>query len=382
MEKLDIALVPPAQLVDEKLSILKLFELPFMFNNLREVRDIQNSDLGTMLLSGLSDSQTVALAYWNVGMTQLFSTQPIERVSDLRGLVLGSTGSNRVDATLTRFGIEPKRAGAAAFPQALQTGELMAVEATPSAVASGMISLPPTNILTEPLRPDVRVVLANASAWEKLNYRDRTRLSRLLQDAGEQTDKLAEENHVRDVQILNAEHFAFVNLSENEKNTLRATAEEIWSGEDDLTSLGIVAPVLIRLQGLRGDKIRPSPIQMPAQPSKCCEVIFVTNRDIVTRFGSWCQFTAVHGPVVVGRVVIGANDQLHHRCENFQARQESTPEILGGLEKLDDIIGGQSEILIYVHGYNNSFEDTIFDALKFAKMVNYNGTVVVFFPDG
>lgn len=87
--EVDLALVPSAQLAASDATSMAIFELPFFFADLPEVRAFQVAGLGDAILANVARVGVVGLAYWNSGMNQLASvrtaTASPQRVGDLLG---------------------------------------------------------------------------------------------------------------------------------------------------------------------------------------------------------------------------------------------------------------------------------------------------------
>jgi len=161
----------------------EVFDLPFLFQDLGQVRCVTRGPIGQQLLQDLSRHRMVGLGFLDNGFKQMSAHKPLQNVGDFQGLRLRIQASRVVAAQVRALG---------AYPVVLPFGE------TQRALASGVVDgteNPLSNFLTQGLAPVQQAVtltdhgylgyaiVANPRFWNHLNAPDRGLLQRALADA-------------------------------------------------------------------------------------------------------------------------------------------------------------------------------------------------------
>ena len=100
----------------------RLFDLPFVFNNLDAVMRFGNSDKGKELLTSISDVGYVGLGYWLSGMKQFSANKPLLVPSDAKGLKFRVQTSDVSVAMIEAMGANAQKLAFKEVYGALQTG--------------------------------------------------------------------------------------------------------------------------------------------------------------------------------------------------------------------------------------------------------------------
>jgi C4-dicarboxylate-binding protein DctP len=85
----------------------ELFDLPFLFDNLSEVRQLTDGPLGQRLLAGLGRQGLVGLGYLDNGFKQMSAHRPLLAPADFQGLRLRVQGSRVIAAQMRALGATP-----------------------------------------------------------------------------------------------------------------------------------------------------------------------------------------------------------------------------------------------------------------------------------
>ncbi len=87
----------------------RLFDLPFLFDDIDAVDRFQNSEAGQSLLSATKRRGVLGLAYWHNGMKQLSATRPLIMPEDAKGLKFRVQESDVLVAQFEQLGANPQK---------------------------------------------------------------------------------------------------------------------------------------------------------------------------------------------------------------------------------------------------------------------------------
>ena len=161
----------------------EVFDLPFLFSDLAQVRLVTQGPIGQQLLQRLGRQQMQGLGFLDNGFKQMSASRPLRTPADYKGQRLRVQASRVLVAQMRALG---------ALPVVLPFGE------TRRALASGVVDgteNPLSNFLTQGLagvQPDVTLtrhgylgyaVVTNPRFWASLSTADRDLLTGALADA-------------------------------------------------------------------------------------------------------------------------------------------------------------------------------------------------------
>lgn len=86
----------------------RIFDLPFLFRDLKAVEWFQNSGPGKRLKRRLDGTGLRGLAFWNAGMKQISATRPLIQPEDARGLTFRVQNSEVLKALIRQLGGEAR----------------------------------------------------------------------------------------------------------------------------------------------------------------------------------------------------------------------------------------------------------------------------------
>lgn len=180
----------------------EVFDLPFLFQNMAQVRCVTQGTVGRQLLESLSRQQMVGLGFLDNGFKQMSAPRPLQKIQDFRGLRLRIQASRVLSAQMRSLGAQPV---------------ILPFSETRQALASGVIDgaeNPLSNFLTQrlaPVQPAVTLtnhgylgyaVVTNSQFWAHLSVPDRTLLSQALLDALQQGNHLSEKINQQALTVL------------------------------------------------------------------------------------------------------------------------------------------------------------------------------------
>jgi C4-dicarboxylate-binding protein DctP len=108
----------------------RLFDLPFLFDNIDAVDRFQNSEDGQTLLQAMKRKGLLGLAYWHNGMKQMSANRPLIVPEDAEGLKFRVQPSDVLVAQFEALGASPQKMAFSEVYGALQTGVIDGQENT------------------------------------------------------------------------------------------------------------------------------------------------------------------------------------------------------------------------------------------------------------
>ncbi len=119
----DVQLAAPSLSKFEKFTKqFRLFDLPFMFNDINAVDAFQASDSGQEMLDSMQRRGLQGLAYWHNGMKQMSANVPLIEPSDANGLKFRVQSSDVLVAQMEAIGGSPQKMSFSEVYGALQQG--------------------------------------------------------------------------------------------------------------------------------------------------------------------------------------------------------------------------------------------------------------------
>lgn len=114
----------------------RIFDLPFLFNDIKAVNAFQASKYGKKLLKSLEKKGITGLAYWHNGMKQMSANKPLINPGDAKGLKFRVQQSDVLVAQFRQLGATPQKMAFKEVYGALQTGVVDGQENTWSNIYS------------------------------------------------------------------------------------------------------------------------------------------------------------------------------------------------------------------------------------------------------
>jgi C4-dicarboxylate-binding protein DctP len=119
----DVQMAAPSLSKFEKFTKkFRLFDLPFMFEDVAAVDRFQTSELGEQLKGSMRRRGLQGLAFWHNGMKQISANKPLIDPSDAAGLKFRVQPSDVLVAQMEALGANPQKMAFSEVYGALQTG--------------------------------------------------------------------------------------------------------------------------------------------------------------------------------------------------------------------------------------------------------------------
>lgn len=180
----------------------EMFDLPFLFDDLSEVRRITLGPLGQRLLQGLERQGLVGLGYFDNGFKQMSANRPLLEPKDFVGLRMRVQASQVIAAQMRALGARPVTLEFTETRQALATG---VVDGTENPVSNfwtqGMHQVQTDLSLTDHGYLGYAVV-TNQRLWQHLARDDRALINEALQEAAGFANQIADTQNAKALAAL------------------------------------------------------------------------------------------------------------------------------------------------------------------------------------
>ncbi|MGE5468592.1 MAG: TRAP transporter substrate-binding protein [Ignavibacteria bacterium] len=100
----------------------EVFDLPFMFDDYKDLHKVTQGDVGKELLAKLEPKGIKGLAFWDNGFKSFSANTPIKTPADLKGKKMRIQSSKVLEEQMRALGALPQVIGFGEVYQALQTG--------------------------------------------------------------------------------------------------------------------------------------------------------------------------------------------------------------------------------------------------------------------
>jgi len=206
----------------------ELFDLPFLFNKLSDVRRITQGPLGQRLLNGLRRQGLVGLGYFDNGFKQMSANRPLLQPADFAGLRMRVQASQVIAAQMRALGAQPVTLAFSETRRALATG---VVDGTENPVSNfwtqRMHEVQSDLSLTDHGYLGYAVV-SNQRFWLSLSVADRTLIDLALQEALAYGNTIADSQNDNALQALSAAGTTRIHrLNEAQRTRLRHAVEPV-----------------------------------------------------------------------------------------------------------------------------------------------------------
>ncbi len=127
----DVQLAAPSLSKFEKFTKkFRIFDLPFMFEDINAVDRFQNSKAGQKLKNSMTRRGLKGLAFWHNGMKQMSASKPLINPTDAQGLKFRVQASDVLVAQFMQLGANPQKMAFKEVYGALQTKVIQGQENT------------------------------------------------------------------------------------------------------------------------------------------------------------------------------------------------------------------------------------------------------------
>lgn len=206
----------------------EVFDLPYLFDNLEEARQVTQGPIGNQLLGKLNTRGVVGLAFWDNAFKQMTANVPLRKPEDFRGKKLRIQSSKVLESQMRALGAMPQVMAFSEVYQALQTG-----------VVDGQEN-PASNVYTQKFYEVQKyltvtnhgyhgyVLVANKKFWDALPADIRLILDGVVKDTTEYFYKVAQKDEQEALASIKASgRTQVVSLKPEEKLELKKSLMKV-----------------------------------------------------------------------------------------------------------------------------------------------------------
>lgn len=208
---------------------LRVFDLPFLFDDLEAVDRFQKRAKGRQLLYSMEQHNILGLAYWHNGMKQLSATRALRLPADAAGLNFRVQQSEVLEAQFRQMNAQTTRLAFSKVYEALASGQVQGAENPWSNVYSQRFhEMQPYITETNHGVLDYMLV-TNARFWYGIPHRVRTQLETIIDEVSYAVNREAAQLNALDRQrVANSGHSQIITLSPAEREAWRGAMEPVW----------------------------------------------------------------------------------------------------------------------------------------------------------
>ncbi len=170
---------------------LRLFDLPFLFDDVKHLHHVIDGEVGTELLESASQGELVALSFWDNGFRQLTANRPLRRPLQAAGLSFQITGSAVLKKQFAKLGAEPQSVPPAQLYSALADKRIEGQENTLANIDRQKLYQVQSDLTISNHRYTGYLVVTNRRFWSQLPEDLKVIVKGAIKDAAEYTRDMA-----------------------------------------------------------------------------------------------------------------------------------------------------------------------------------------------
>ena len=222
-------LAPSLAKFDKYAKQVQVFDLPFLFDDIKAVERFEQSPEGKKLLTSMEDKGITGLAYWNNDMKHLSANKALHVPKDARGQKFRVQSSEVLDAQFKEINAVPRKMAFAEMYQGLQTGVVNGAENPYSNIYSQKIHEVQKYITESNHGLIAYMVITNTSFWNSLPEDIRTGLSEIMDEVTVEVNKQSLALNLGDKEkILEAKTTEIITLTPEQVKEWRDAMQPVW----------------------------------------------------------------------------------------------------------------------------------------------------------
>lgn len=207
----------------------ELFDLPFLFDNLAQVRRLSEGPLGQRLLASLSRQALVGLGYLDNGFKQMSANRPLLAPADFQGLRMRVQGSRVIAAQMRALGATPVTLPFSKTPEALRLQVVQGTENPLSNFWTQRMDRVQSHLSLTQNAYLGYAVITSQRFWRSLSAPDRALLAQALREALAYGNEIADQQNDKALAALHhSGHTAVHSLSAEQRAALRAAVQPVY----------------------------------------------------------------------------------------------------------------------------------------------------------
>jgi C4-dicarboxylate-binding protein DctP len=206
----------------------RVFDLPFLFDDVRAIDRFQNGPAGRLLMDAMADQGIKGLAFLHNGMKQMIAVRALRRPENLRGLRTRIQDSDVIEAQFRALGALPVRIDFAKAKAAVEKGEIEGQENTWSNIASQGFHKHQRHVTETNHAPLEYLIVTSTGFWNALPPDIRLNLEVVLTKVALDNGDLAAELNDQDRRRIQKDGAEIIRLSQGELTLWRKAMEPVW----------------------------------------------------------------------------------------------------------------------------------------------------------
>lgn len=220
-----VSLSPLSEFVPE----LNVLQLPYLYTGSDHMWRVLEGEIGDRFLKSFDHSGLVALSWYDAGARNFYnSSHPIEKLEDMKGMVIRVQESELMSDSIRALGAVPKQMAYGEVYSGLQTGEIDGAENNwPSYESTRHFEVARYYTIDEHTRvPELQ--LAARSTWEKLPEEYRAVIRECAEESARYERTLWKEREVLSEKKIRDAGGVITQLTSEEKERFRAAVMPMY----------------------------------------------------------------------------------------------------------------------------------------------------------
>ena len=206
----------------------RIFDLPFLFNDINAVNAFQGSKHGQSILAALEPKGILGKAYWHNGMKQMSANKPLLSPGDAKGLKFRVQQSDVLVAQFKQLGATPQKMAFKEVYGALQTGVVDGQENTWSNIYSKKFFEVQDGVTETDHGVIDYAVVVSKRFWMGLPGEIRAELDAILAEVTNDRNKLSRELNLQNRKKILAAKGTIRTLTKAQKAAWRAAMKPVY----------------------------------------------------------------------------------------------------------------------------------------------------------
>ena len=225
----DVQMAAPSLSKMEEYTLkFRLFDLPFLFDDIAAVDRFQKSDAGRRLLRSVEDKGLLGLGFWHNGMKQMSANKPLLDPTDAAGLKFRIQASDVLEEQFRALNANPQKLAFKEVYGALQTGVVDGQENTWSNIYTKKFFEVQDGVTESDHGVLDYIVVTSAEFWGGLADNDRADLSRIFEEVSAERNRLSLEINLSNRQKILDAGGVVRRLSPAQRQKWVAAMKPVW----------------------------------------------------------------------------------------------------------------------------------------------------------
>ncbi|MGF1475762.1 MAG: TRAP transporter substrate-binding protein [Geminicoccaceae bacterium] len=232
----DVQMAAPSLAKFEKFTTkYRIFDLPFLFEDIDAVDAFQASEHGQALLSAMEDKGIRGLGYWHNGMKQMSANKPLLHPDDAAGLKFRIQISDVLEAQFRALDSNPQKMAFSEVYGALQQGVIDGQENTWSNIYTQKFYEVQDGVTQTDHGIIDYLVVTSASFWDGLPEDIRTELTQILDEVSQERNAIATQINEENKQKIIEAGTEIRQLTSEQRQAWVDAMKPVWAEfEDDI----------------------------------------------------------------------------------------------------------------------------------------------------